>query len=113
MPKLTDATIGIIEVIASNANSGIGSKRIPRRPTRVHRVVVNSSSSSLAQKMDVLTKQMETPMKAKVQMMTPTPLPPVSDEFGETRHVVGDCPYTQALEDVKYVGANYNPYSNT
>jgi len=94
MPKLTDATIGIIEVIASNANSGIGSKRIPRRPTRVHRVVVNSSSSSLAQKMDVLTKQMETPMKAKVQMMTPTPLPPVCDEFGETRHVVGDCPYT-------------------
>lgn len=33
---------------------------------------VNSFGYSLEQKMDVLTKQMEILMKAKIQMMTPT-----------------------------------------
>lgn len=49
--------------------------------------------------------------------MMALPRPPhVCDESGETRHVVEDCPYTHALEEVKYVGgngANYDPYSNT
>ena len=35
-------------------------------------------------------------------MMTHTPPPTVCKECRETRHVVGDCPYTQALKEVNY-----------
>lgn len=60
MHKLTDATIEIIEVMASNAYNGVGNRRILKRPTRVHQVVTDPSSSSVEQKMDMLTKRMET-----------------------------------------------------
>ena len=55
-------------------------------------------------------------MKDEVQMMTPMPPPLVCEECGQTRHMVGDCPYNQALEEVNYASGKsigYDPYSNT
>ena len=56
MHKLTDATIEIIEVMASNAYNGVGNRRILKRPTGVHQVVTDPSSSSVEQKMDMLAE---------------------------------------------------------
>jgi len=46
-------------------------------------------------------------------MMTPTPQPFVYEECGEIGHVVVGCPYTQALEEVNYVGGKSIIYDPT
>ena len=67
----------------------------------------------LEQKMDMLAMRKEIMMKAQVQMMTPTPQPFVYEECGEIGHVVVGCPYTQALEEVNYVGGKSIIYDPT
>ncbi|KAG5026110.1 hypothetical protein JHK86_022024 [Glycine max] len=47
MHKLTDASIKIIEAMASNAYNGMGDRRILRRSSRVHQVKANSSGLPL------------------------------------------------------------------
>jgi len=47
MHKLIDASIKIIEAMASNAYNGMGDRRILRRSSKVHQVKANSSGSSL------------------------------------------------------------------
>lgn len=64
MHKLTNATVEIIEAMASNAYNGVGDRIILRRSSGVHQVEANSSSSSLEQKIDMLAKQMEIRMTA-------------------------------------------------
>jgi len=80
MHKLTNATVEIIEAMASNAYNGMGDKR----SSRVHQVKADSSIFSLEQKMDMLVKHMEIVMKAQVQMMTPMSQNPINKECGET-----------------------------
>lgn len=64
MHKLIDVVVKIIEAMASNVYNGVGDRRILKRPTEVHLVEANPSSSFLEQKMYVLTKKIETLMKA-------------------------------------------------
>lgn len=83
---MTNATMKIIEAMVSNAYNGIRGKMILKKPTRVHQVKVSSSNTTIHQKLDVLAKQMETLMKAQIQMMTNVPPPLVCNQCGETCH---------------------------
>jgi len=60
MHKMTNP---IVEIIKATYN-GVRDRRILRTPTGVHQVEANPSSSSLEQKINMLTKQKETLMKA-------------------------------------------------
>ena len=68
MHKMTTATMKIIEAMVSNAYNGIRGKMILKKPTRVHQVEVNSSSLAFNQKLDILTKLMETLIRLKLRV---------------------------------------------
>jgi len=66
--KMTNVAVDIIKAMASNAYNGTSDKRFLKRSMGLYQVEVNSSSLAFNQKLDILTKLMETLIRLKLRV---------------------------------------------
>ena len=87
LDKVADEAYNIIENMAANNYHMQGDRHVVKKPAEVNQVQ-SSNSSSIENKLDTLTRQMEMMMKAQAQL-----LPPQSscEQCGQTGHTMDNC----------------------